>query len=252
MSVKVYKWENYQEIYLNAVEDLFKNPNYETEHTIENIWVVFELKNVKNNELKWEVAKIRWYSKDYAEAFKDYVLFGASDKKFKKKLIEVNPKIDIWLQEFAIKDDNGNIIKRNTQYNERIAYQLPYMLDELKTIKESRRWYITILEKEDQLLLKSKREWKTMIELPCTFWATVNIRKFKDWKDHLITTTFMRSQDLTRVSNWDIYIWTNAHQFVAQQLWVENWIHEHMISSLHIYKKDLPLIEKILKAAWRL
>jgi len=229
---KYFSAETYQEIYLDILKELHDNPDFKLSNTNEGIGITFELKNITKNHITGIVAEKRKFSLDYAEAFKDYVLFSHISDKYKEKLLEVNKDIETWLGEFE---------GRNTQYNPRIAYQLEHVIRELK-VENSRRAFMTILEKEDHLIGEAKQDGKTNIEVPCTLGAVFNIRDGK-----LYLCTYMRSQDWFKVSNWDIYIWTSALMYVADELGVEYGTLTHSMASCHYYTRDNERVEELLK-----
>lgn len=230
-------FDNFNDAYVTILTELDKSPEYVTEETKEILNYCFVLTDVTNNKIK---LKSRGFREDYAEAFFEYVYTGDISKETQTRLKNININADRFLVEFE---------GRNTQYGPRINEQLPEIIEELKTNKETRRASILILDKNDRLFLKPKAENKTTIEYPCTSALHFEIR---DNKLNLVVQ--MRSQSAAMVLVYDVYNWTNLLMKLTEKLKdtyldLEYGKLYYSAASMHFYHKEQPLVDKILQEA---
>lgn len=188
---------------------------------------------------KWkESSKVRNMSYEYAQAFADYVLSGENMDMHRKKLSDLSNKVaDKFLVDFG---------GRNTQYGPRIAHQLKFIIDELKSCNESRRAWIQVLSADDLNLLSPKRERLTTIEFPCTSSIGFSIED-----NRLITFVCMRSSDAYRVLNYDLFNFVSLCEKLAKEL---DLVADSLIfscASSHFYKEDEDMVMDLLVEATR-
>ncbi|MBC3211964.1 thymidylate synthase [Serratia fonticola] len=82
-------------------------------------------------------------------------------------------------------------------------------------------------------------------DVPCTVGLQFAIRN-----DSLDMFTFMRSNDARAGLVHDIFAFTMLQEMVARTLQLRLGIYRHYAASLHIYDKDIPLIESALKEGY--
>ena len=83
---------------------------------------------------------------------------------------------------------------------------------------------------------------KTRKSIPCTICWQFLIR---DGRLHMIAT--MRSNDAWLGLPYDIYAFTSIQQLVAGELGIDAGVYAHQVGSMHIYEKDWPKAEMLLK-----
>jgi len=146
-------------------------------------------------------------------------------------------------QNFADKkDDKAMPANFSTAYGPRIQKQLPYILEELKRDKESRRAVIHILNEGDLDMLGTN----TKEEYPCTDSLTFMIR---DNKLHMYT--HMRSNNMVLTICYDMFNFTMFHEYVLRALQVaypdlELGTYYHNIVSAHYFDREQALVEAVL------
>lgn len=106
--------------------------------------------------------------------------------------------------------------------------------DLLKGDPDSRRAVVSLYSSAD--LLASVQS----PDIPCTCSLQFLVR---DGKLNLIT--YMRSNDLMLGFGYDIFCFTMLQELMALELDLELGWYQHVVGSLHLYAKDLPLARKI-------
>jgi len=140
------------------------------------------------------------------------------------------------------KDDKAMPANFSTAYGPRIQKQLPYILEELKRDKESRRAVIHILNEGDLDMLGTD----TKEEYPCTDSITFMIRD-----DKLHMYTHMRSNNMVLTVCYDMFNFTMFHEYVVRALQavypdLELGTYYHNIVSAHYFDREQTLVESVL------
>lgn len=228
--IKNYTSDDFDIIYKNILKSIYYHPEFILDDSKEITNLSFELSNPINNIVS---SKSRDFNKVFADKFFKWNWDGKTDS---TELFDVNNNAKNYYEV------NG----RNTAYGPRIVKQLPFIIDELKRNKDSRRAVINILEAEDKELLEDKFNGKSKMEYPCTNAITFFIRDNK-----LNIHTSMRSNNMVLTICYDVYNFTNMLFKVYEILKktysnLEIGTYQHNIVSAHILKKEYSLAEKIL------
>ncbi|QLA10633.1 deoxycytidylate 5-hydroxymethyltransferase [Shewanella phage Thanatos-2] len=125
----------------------------------------------------------------------------------------------------------------NTFYGPRIKAQLPALLKELKTKKNSRRVVFQILQEKDQVLLDSDES----LEYPCTDSVTYYIRD-----GYLHAHCHMRSENTAVVLQLDFYLQSKLMALIAEECGVKMGTYTHSMVSAHIYTRDFDYVKTFL------
>lgn len=112
-------------------------------------------------------------------------------------------------------------------YGPRIAWQMQHVLDALRRDPDTRQAVVQIWSPNDDLL-------RAHGDRPCTTQITFMIRGGK-----LITTTYMRSQDIFLGWTYDMVMFSQLHLTMAACLGVQPGDHVHVVQSLHLYERNL-------------
>jgi thymidylate synthase/broad specificity phosphatase PhoE len=151
-----------------------------------------------------------------------------------ERFIEKYPRIS----GFIAKPKSTNLPENfNTLYGPRIRRQLPEIINELQTNKNSRRAVISILSEEDLQLLKATDD--PNLEFPCADSGTFNIRQNK-----LHMHLHMRSNNMGNVAKIDMYLWGRLMESIANLLNVELGGVTYTIVSAHIFENDFSYFAK--------
>lgn len=230
MIIKNYTSHNFDDIYSNTIKSIYNNPEYILEGSKEIANLSFELTNPINNIVS---SKTRDFNMVFAEKFFNWTWTGGSDM---TELLDSNKNAQKYHE----------LEGRNTAYGPRIVKQLPFIIDELKRDKNSRRAVINILEADDKLLLEDKFIGKSKTEYPCTNAITFFIRDNK-----LNIHVAMRSNNMVLTICYDVYNFTNmlfkVHELLKDTYQdLELGTYHHNIVSAHILEKEYSLAEKIL------
>jgi thymidylate synthase len=126
----------------------------------------------------------------------------------------------------------------NTFYGPRILQQLPHIEKELKEHPDTRRAVISILDKDDVLLLDKDES----LEFPCCDSATFFIREGK-----LNIHLHMRSQNMGQVLKLDMYLWGRFTCEFANRLNLPIGKFTSSVVSAHIFNKDKQYLQSIIK-----
>ena len=116
--------------------------------------------------------------------------------------------------------------------------QFKNIINLLQTKPETRQAVIQIFDKND-LLKESK-------DIPCTCNLQFFIRNKK--LDMLVT---MRSNDAFIGMPHDIFVFTMIQEIIARTLQVKLGIYKHIVSSLHIYERDIEKVQQYFSEGWQ-
>jgi thymidylate synthase len=111
-------------------------------------------------------------------------------------------------------------------YGPRLRNQMPFIIQTLRDDKDSRQAVATIWDAERDLV-------EIHGDRPCTVYVSFMIRR-----GGLVTSTYMRSQDVYLGLPYDLVMFSQLHQTVANVLDVEADTHVHTVQSLHLYERD--------------
>jgi thymidylate synthase len=171
---------------------------------------------------------------DYADKFYDWMIGGCTDNEV---LIRDYPSIARFMEKPKSDDLPANF---NTFYGPRILQQLPHIEKELKDHPDTRRAVISILDKDDVLLLDKPNE---TLEFPCCDSATFFIREGK-----LNIHLHMRSQNMGQVLKLDMYLWARFTSELAHKLNLPLGKFTSSIVSAHVFNKDFSYLEQFVNS----
>lgn len=112
-------------------------------------------------------------------------------------------------------------------YGPRLADQMPFIIQTLRDDPMSRQAVATIWDPQKDLA-------QVHGDRPCTVYISFMIRR-----GALITSTYMRSQDVYLGLTYDLVMFSQLHQTVASILDVEPGDHVHAVQSMHLYERDI-------------
>ncbi len=241
---KFFKADNYEDLYLDILKELRDNPEC-TPITrgigcreITNL--TLEITDPRNR-LVWNKGR----EADYNFAMKFFLWMLNADTDF-SYVSGANKNAINFIDK--PKDDKVMPTNFSTAYGPRIAKQLPYILEELKRDKESRRAVIHILNEDDLDMLGTD----TKEEYPCTDSFTFMIRD-----DQLHMYTHMRSNNMVLTIVYDIFNMTMFHEFLWKELTyfypdLKLGTYHHNIVSAHYFDREQALVDKVLstQGAW--
>jgi thymidylate synthase len=171
---------------------------------------------------------------DYADKFYDWMIGGCTDNEV---LIRDYPSIARFMEKPKSDDLPANF---NTFYGPRILQQLPHIEKELKDHPDTRRAVISILDKDDVLLLDKPNE---TLEFPCCDSATFFIREGK-----LNIHLHMRSQNMGQVLKLDMYLWARFTSELADKLNLPLGKFTSSVVSAHVFNKDFSYLESFVNS----
>lgn len=122
--------------------------------------------------------------------------------------------------------DDGEIL--NGAYGYRIADNIDYIVERLKSDKDSRQAVLTIYQNDVNKITKDP---------PCTLNLHFLIRDNK-----LCLINYMRSNDIIWGTPYDMFMFTTLQTLVAYQLDIEPGWYKHIPSSLHVYSQHYELL----------
>jgi thymidylate synthase len=125
----------------------------------------------------------------------------------------------------------------NTFYGPRILQQLPHVEKELRDHPDTRRAVISILDKDDVLLLDKDES----LEFPCCDSATFYIRDNK-----LNCHIHMRSQNMGQVLKLDMYLWGRFQNEIAEELGLPIGRFVSTVVSAHVFEKDIAYLNDLI------
>lgn len=233
------KYDNFQKAYYGILRDVLETGNKVTVRSlnmIEKIPYYFEIKNpadrllnikCRKNIYKYIFGELLWY------------LSGRDDVEFIKKYSK------IWQN---LSDDG---IHSNSAYGKYIFGYMPIKSwgvsygEELVGVKQQWEHVKEVLRKDPYsrqavIHIKPVQMYETK-DVTCTFMLHFFIR---DNRLDMITT--MRSNDLLFGTTYDVFMFTFLQELMAAELGVELGTYKHFTSNMHIYEKDMEVINNIL------
>lgn len=173
--------------------------------------VGFEILNPTDNLIETDWRK---WSKDYADLEWSWYLSG------NRNADEIARHAKIWK---SCQDDMGNV-NSNYGWQWRRNNQIDYVINELKSNRDTRRAAITIYD---------AKEWETYTkDTPCTYAIWFNIIG-----DKLNMSVMMRSNDLVYGFCNDQYCFSNIQKMIAKELLLDIGTYYHFVNDIHIYER---------------
>ena len=214
------------------LNELVIYPEFKPKKTHESISVGFRLCPWETDDDKDKIAfTSKRLNEEHCELFFDWIMSG--DTNLSDKINKLQPYAKIFV------DGTGLPENFSSSYGWKIKEQLPVVIEELKRNPDSRRAYLSILLKEDNIILGSK----TSMEYPCTIVAHYFIRRGR-----LHAITHMRSQNVWSVMGYDVYNMCRLQEYIAQQLDCMVGDYTHHIDSAHVFTRDIKRIEEYLNS----
>jgi hypothetical protein len=226
----------FQEAFTGIIKDIHKFPNgiYPSRNGDMYERLGFYYTVINPTSFKFDNEKLGRIPYQYAEDFYKWMMAGSTPEDT-KILAAKYPQVAGFLEKPKSKHIPENF---NAFYGTRIAEQLPAVLKELKSHKNSRRAVINILDKQDLLLLDAEED--SNLEYPCCDSCTLSIR---DGRLH--THVHMRSNNMGNVAKLDMYIWGRFQCEMAEELGVEIGKFTCSIVSAHIFEADFDYFKSL-------
>lgn len=218
---RVFEGEHINDIYLQAIEEVSKNPESVVRPRGMEIKEIrnatFILTNPKNCLVTLKERKL-----NYKFATIEKFEFVAGNHR-PGRLLELNPNLKSFLNDYGFFD---------AHYETRLHYWLPYIVGLLKKDPDSRQAVINIYGQQDRHSSK---------DIPCTLTMQFMIR---DGKLDMIVN--MRSQDLLWGTPYDVNSFCFIMEVIASALMVELGTYYHNMGSLHLYTEREDQLTKLL------
>ncbi|QIW87890.1 deoxycytidylate 5-hydromethyltransferase [Agrobacterium phage OLIVR5] len=207
---------------------------------------VYEIANPSTFVETWPTE--RKPSEEYAKAFADWVLSGSDV--MPKSLIELNPIAD----KFNYRREDLEAFELPSSfsvfYGPRIAQQYDNVKNELRAFPETRRAVISVLDgiNDNKMLSALRDDLLQKVEYPCTVALIFDITKDTDGISYLNVTSMMRSQNMVSVWPYDFFIAKTLLEKMAKDIGVQVGTVSGIISSAHIYGRDVEYAKSFVEA----
>lgn len=225
-------YKTFEEAFLGNIQKIINNPEYKTNSRIGSVHEIssltYEVDDLSSFRFKNE--SIGRLDYEYADKYYQWMISGAVDN---KELLKDYPNVAKFMEKPKSVDLPENF---NTFYGPRILEQLPLVKSELIRNPNTRRAVISIIYKEDLLLLDKDES----LEFPCTDSATFFIRDEK-----LNVHLHMRSQNMGQVIKLDMYLWGRFTMELAKELNLQFGKFSCSIVSAHVFEKDFDYLQKL-------
>lgn len=228
------KFKTFQQAFLNLNKFIIENHEFKEQSRIGECLEVINL-NYDVEDLTsfvFENKSVGRLNYEYMQDFYAWLVQGGTDV---KELADKYPNVARFLDKPKSKELPDNF---NTFYGPRIAHQLPFIKNELKTNPNSRRAVISIIDKDDLYLLDKDET----LEFPCADSATFTIRNGK-----LNIHLHMRSQNMAQVLKLDMYLWARFTCQLAEEFGLQPGKFSSSIVSAHVFTKDTEYINSLIK-----
>lgn len=232
--LKYFEYPNFEEAFIEISNHIVSNPEYVTDSRIGEVHEICSLSYmVKDlNSYQFSNESIGRLTYDYASKFYEWMVGGCTDNDI---ILRDYPNVAKFMEK---PKGEGLPENFNTFYGPRILTQLPYVVNELKTNPTTRRAVISILDKDDLLLLDMDES----LEFPCCDSATFSIREGK-----LNIHLHMRSQNMGQVLKLDMYLWGRFTCELADELNMPVGNLTSSVVSAHVFKKDFDYLKNLPK-----
>jgi thymidylate synthase len=230
---KFHKFSTFEEAFVGINKFIIVSPEYSTSSRIGDVHEItgltYEVEDTKSYTFKHqEIGRLDY---EYADTFYRWMINGCTDS---TEILEKYPNTSRFMEKPKSTNLPDNF---NTFYGPRILQQLPSIIKELTENPNSRRAVISILDKEDLMLLDKDET----LEFPCCDSATFFIRNNK-----LNTHLHMRSQNMGQVLKLDMYLWARFACELAENLNIETGKFTSSIVSAHTFIKDFDYLSNFI------
>jgi len=233
---KHFKFTNFQEAFLGISSIIIESPEFKTTSRIGDVHEItslsYEVSDLKSFQFKDEnVGRLTY---DYADKFYQWMIDGCTDNEI---ILKDYPNVAKFMEK---PKGEGLPENFNTFYGPRILQQLPHIKKELTEKPDTRRAVISILDKDDVLLLDKEES----LEFPCCDSATFFIRNEK-----LNVHLHMRSQNMGQVAKLDMYLWGRFTNELAKDLNREVGKLTSTIVSAHVFENDFKYLRGLFSTS---
>lgn len=229
---KFLKYSTFEDAFIGINRELISFPEFVSSSRIGDMLEIsslsYEVSDLKSFQFTNEsIGKLDYH---YADLFYQWMINGCTDNDI---ILKDYPGVAKFMEKPKSVDLPANF---NTFYGPRILQQLPHVEKELIEHPDTRRAVISILDKDDLLLLDKDES----LEFPCCDSATFFIREGK-----LNVHLHMRSQNMGQVLKLDMYLWGRFTCEFAEKLNLPVGKFSSSVVSAHIFKKDLQYLKQI-------
>jgi hypothetical protein len=229
---KHFQFDTFEAAFIGINSSILSDSEYQNTSRLGNVLEVtsllYEVKDISSYQFSNE--KLGRIDYHYADLFYQWMIGGCTDNDI---ILKDYPGVARFMEKPKSADLPANF---NTFYGPRILQQLPHIEKELSQYPDTRRAVISILEKDDLLLLDRDET----LEFPCCESATFFIRN-----DQLNIHLHMRSQNMGQVLKLDMYLWGRFTCELAERLKLKLGHFSSSVTSAHIFEKDIQYIKSI-------
>jgi hypothetical protein len=231
---KFLEYQTFEDAFIGINRVILNNPEFVSTSRIGDMLEIsslsYEVQDISSYIFKnKDIGRLDYH---YADLFYQWMINGCTDNDI---ILKDYPGVAKFMEKPKSPDLPINF---NTFYGPRILQQLPHIEKELRNHPDTRRAVISILDKDDVLLLDKDES----LEFPCCDSATFSIREGK-----LNIHLHMRSQNIGQVLKLDMYIWGRFTCEFAERLGLPLGKFTSSVVSAHIFKKDQDYLLKITK-----
>lgn len=231
---KYFKYSDFASAFLGVNREIIESPQYRSTSRLGDMYEIqgltYEVEDLNTYQFKNEnIGRLNY---DYADKMYQWMIAGATDHDI---VLKDYPNVAKFMEKPKHPDLPANF---NTFYGPRIVEQLPYIIKELTDHPDTRRAVISILDKNDLLLLDKPDE---TLEFPCCDSATISIREGK-----LNIHLHMRSQNMGQVLKLDMYLWGRFACELAEKLELPTGKFSSSIVSAHVFEKDINYLNDLI------
>jgi hypothetical protein len=230
---KHFQFKHFQEAFVGIASLIIESPEFETTSRIGDVHEItslsYEVSDLKSFQFKDETIGRLTY--DYADKFYQWMIDGCTDNEI---ILKDYPSVAKFMEK---PKGEGLPENFNTFYGPRILQQLPHIKKELTEKPDTRRAVISILDKDDVLLLDKEES----LEFPCCDSATFSIREGR-----LNIHLHMRSQNMGQVLKLDMYLWGRFQTQIADELGLPIGKFTSTVVSAHVFEKDVTYLNDLI------
>lgn len=237
--MRIYSGDSFAEVYSQSLNDLYINPQFETQprgmKIKENLQVSLEIKNPllslydnerRGSQNRYVAAELLWY------------FLGRNDVDFISKYAAFWKMIQN--EDGTVNSSYGNLLFRNKNRFGTTQYQ--WAIDSLLNDRDSRQAIMHFNLPEHQ--------YHTNKDFVCTMYGIFHIRDNK-----LFLTIKMRSNDAILGTATDIAFFTVLQQQALKHLQVKYpdlilGSYTHVVDSYHIYERHFDLVKNMINKKW--
>jgi thymidylate synthase len=230
---KFFKNKTFEEAFIDINKFIIFDPEYTTTSRIGDVneitALTYEVEDLQSYQFKNNTGRLDY---EYADTFYRWMIEGCTDS---TEILEKYPNTARFVEKpkSDLLPDNFN-----TFYGPRILEQLPFIVKELEEKPNTRRAVISILDKDDLILLDKNEA----LEFPCCDSATFFIRDGK-----LNIHLHMRSQNMGQVLKLDMYLWGRFTCELAERLNLQTGKFTSSVVSAHTFVKDFNYLSTFIE-----